>query len=299
MNRKNKSSEDISSNCQAAGVCSKYVNLMNDVAFQWVFGQESNKDLLIALLNELIPELHIEMLEFYKQRQISFARNLKNSVFDVSCRLADGTYVDVEVQVCPQNWFADRCLYYSTYCIQSQVNTGQDDYLLKPVYVVSINAFTLEHRQEWDSSILSSYSLREDRTHELMTDSLHFVFVELDRFNKKWEDIDNDKERFYFCIAHLHELDSLPEGFTEGIWAKLAQQSELAEMPSDVKIKYIRKMTTEIDKRAQLKYAIEKGLAEGREQEKLDTARKMKAEGIPADVIARCTDLTLEQIAGL
>lgn len=58
-------------------------------------------------------------------------------------------------------------------------------------------------------------------------------------------------------------------------------------------------MTTEIDKRAQLKYAIEKGLAEGREQEKLDTARKMKAEGIPADVIARCTDLTLEQIAGL
>lgn len=62
MNRKNKSSEDISSNCQAAGVCSKYVNLMNDVAFQWVFGQESNKDLLIALLNELIPELHIEML---------------------------------------------------------------------------------------------------------------------------------------------------------------------------------------------------------------------------------------------
>ena len=220
-------------------------------------------------------------------------------MFDVSCRLADGTYVDVEVQVCPQNRFADRCLYYSTYCIQSQVNTGQDDYLLKPVYVVSINAFTLEHRQEWDSSILSSYSLREDRTHELMTDSLHFVFVELDRFNKKWEDIDNDKDRFYFCIAHLHELDSLPEGFTEGIWAKLAQQSELAEMPSDVKIKYIRKMTTEIDKRAQLKYAIEKGLAEGREQEKLDTARKMKAEGIPADVIARCTDLTLEQIAGL
>ena len=32
MNRKNKSKEDMSSNCQTAGVCSKYVNLMNDVA---------------------------------------------------------------------------------------------------------------------------------------------------------------------------------------------------------------------------------------------------------------------------
>ena len=318
MNMKNNPSGEISSS-QAATVCGKYVNLMNDVAFQWVFGQESNKDLLIALLNELIPELHITELEFYKQRQTSFAKDLKNSVFDVSCHLADGTYVDVEVQVCPQNWFADRCLYYSTYCIQSQVNTGQDDYLLKPVYVVSINAFTLKHRKGWDGSILSSYSLREDRTHELMTDSLHFVFVELDRFNKKWEDIDNDKERFYFCMTRLHEMDSLPDGFAEGIWAKLAQQSELAEMPSDVKIEYIKNMTTEIDRRAQLKYATEKGLAEGREKglaegrEKglaegrerglaegtLNTARKMKAEGIPADIIAKCTDLTLEQIAGL
>ena len=74
-----------SENAQIPEICGKYVNLMNDVAFQWVFGQESNKDLLIALLNELLPHLHIEGLEFYKQRQVSFAKNLKNSVFDVSC----------------------------------------------------------------------------------------------------------------------------------------------------------------------------------------------------------------------
>ena len=100
-----------------------------------------------------------------------------------------------------------------------------------------------------DGSILSSYSLREDRTHKLMTDSLHFIFVELEHFDKRWEDIDNDKERFYFCIRRLHELDNLPEGFTEGIWVKLAQQSELAE--------------------------------------KLDAARKMKEDGLSAETICR------------
>lgn len=62
---------------------------MNDVAFQYVFGSESNKDLLMALLNELIPELHITELNFNKQRQTSFAKDLKNSVFDVSCRLVE------------------------------------------------------------------------------------------------------------------------------------------------------------------------------------------------------------------
>ena len=164
---------------------------------------------------------------------------------------------------------------------------------------------------DWDGSILSSYSLREDRTHELMTDNLHFVFVELAHFDKKWEDIDNDKERFYFCIRRLHELDVLPDGFAEGIWAKLARQSELAAMESSVKIKYIKAMTTDIDRRAQMKYAErvarEEGLAEGRaegraegiEQNKLEIARNMKAAGIAAAIISQCTGLPLEQVAEL
>ncbi len=306
MGRKNKRKEEIS-DAMVTKMPSKYANLMNDAAFQYVFGSESNKDLLMALLNELIPELHITSLKFYKQRQASFAKDLKKSVFDVSCQLTDGTYVDVEVQVCPQDWFADRCLYYSTYCIQNQVKGGQVEYRLKPVYVVSIDAFTLHHGEGWDGSILSRYSLREDRTHERMTDSLHFVFVELEHFKKKWEDIDNDKERFYFCIRHLHELDTLPEGFAEGLWAKLARQSELAEMPSDVKIQYIKNMTTDIDKRAQIKYAerrgVERGRAEGRaegmEQGKLETARNFKAAGIAVETISQCTGLTPEQIAKL
>lgn len=163
--------------------------------------------------------------------------------------------------------------------------------------------YVLQHGPEWDGSILSSYALREEHTHELMTDTLHFVFVELKDFNKKWEDIDNDKERFYFCMRHLHEFDSLPEGFSEGIWAKLARESELAEMPAKVKMKYISNMTTEIDKRAQILYAErrgeEKGRAEGLAESKLAISRKMKADGLSIEMIARYTGLTTEQIAEL
>ena len=292
-----------------------FADLTNDVAFKWVFGQESNRDILKALLNELLPDKTISDITLFKENNLGHKKGLKNGVFDISCKTDDGAYIDVEIQVRPQKWFADRCLYYSTYCIQEQVKTGQESYLLKPVYIVSIDAFTLSHRTGWDGSIQSSYSLREDRTHELMTDSLHFVFVELEHFDKSWEDIDNDKERFYFCIRHLHELDNLPEGFTEGIWAKLAQQSELAEMPSELKNKYIRNMTTEIDKRAQLKYAERKGheagLAEGMEKgleagraeglekaltEKLEAARKMMADGLSIETICKYTGLAPEQI---
>ena len=205
--------------------------------------------------------------------------------------------IDVEVQVRPQEWFADRCLYYSTFSLQGQIREGDDDYTLKPVYVVSIDDFARPHSQEWDGRVLSSYSLREDENHELMTDSLHFVFVELSYFKKKWEDIDNDKERLYFCLKHLHEMDDLPDWFAEGIWAKLADQARIVEMELEIKKQYIRIMETEIDKRAQLKFARKQGLEEGLAKGKEEAARKMKSMGMDITTICEVTGLSSDMVS--
>lgn len=87
----------------------------------------------------------------------------------------------------------------------------------------------------------------------------------------------------------------------------MAQQSEFANMPSEVKTKYIKDMVTEMDKRAQMKCALrkatEQGLAEGRAEgelnKALETARKMQTDGLDAELICKYTGLTLEQVADL
>ena len=172
--------------------------------------------------------------------------------------------------------------------------------------MVSIDDFSRAHSSGWDGRVLSSYSLREDENHELMTDNLHFIFVELSNFKKEWEDIDNDKERLYFCLKHLHELDQLPECFAEGIWAKLADQAKVVEMEPEVKEQYIRIMETEIDKRAQLEYAREEGMAKGmakgmaegeaigRAESMAEAARRMKSMGMPVETICEVTGLPID-----
>ena len=42
-----------------------------------------------------------------------------------------------------------------------------------------------------------------------------------------------------------------------------------------------------------------KGRAEGRVEEKMDNARKMKADNMPTDLIAKYTGLTIEEIEAL
>ena len=122
-----------------------YCDLMNDVAFRWIFTKESNSALLRDFLNELITDREITDVQLYKDSQMPYSKEFKKSVFDVSCKTGDGTMIDVEVQLSKQDWFADRCLYYSTFNIQKQVSESIREYRLKPVYVVSIDNFTRNH----------------------------------------------------------------------------------------------------------------------------------------------------------
>ena len=68
-------------------------------------------------------------------------------------------------------------------------------------------------------------------------------------------------------------------------------------------MKYVRHMMAEWDREGQLATAImtgeERGLAKGRAEGVAKTAKAMKAEGLPTDVISRCTGLTAEQIEAL
>ncbi|MBR5955411.1 MAG: hypothetical protein IK022_02565 [Bacteroidales bacterium] len=58
-------------------------------------------------------------------------------------------------------------------------------------------------------------------------------------------------------------------------------------------------MTTELDKIAQLDYAREEGRVEGREKEKIETAKKMLEDGLDAGLICRYTGLSIEKIQKL
>ena len=296
-----------------------FADLTNDVAFKWVFGQESNRDILKALLNELLPDKTISDITLFKENNLGHKKGLKKGVFDISCKTDDGAYIDVEIQVRPQKWFADRCLYYSTYNIQSQIAEGVEDYTLKQVYVVSIDDFVREHGPGWKGEIQTHYSLREDSTGELMTDSLHFSFVELPLFKKKWEELENDKERFYFCFRHLHELKEIPEDMFEGVLLKMIGWSRVWEMPPKIRNKYNKSMTTEIDKRAQLKYAREQGLeqglekgleqgraeglaegeAKGKAEARTEMARALLKDGVDINAVAKYSGLSIEQVKAL
>ena len=245
----------------------KYADLMNDDVFKLVFGQESSKDVMIEFLNQVINDRQITDLEFFDKEMQPTERRNKTSVYDMFCKTDDGSRIIVEVQRRKQQFFPERALYYSTFQIQRQVEAGAKEYDFLPVYVISLLEFGLD-RNVGSPDVKTVYRLYEENSHELLTDRLTMIFIELNKFNKRQEELDgNILEGMYFCFKHMAHLNGQPEALRHKVFRKIFEVSELYNMDEETRNKVLEKMTTERDLRNQMAYArkeaIEEGHAEG------------------------------------
>ena len=317
----------------------RYANIMYDTAFKLVFGSVANKSLLIDLLEALIPGKKIADVSFHDKEIPGYFVGDKKTVFDLYCRTERQETFIVEMQLHGQSFFTDRVLFYSTYPLREQIvspleeerirrlrEAGDEDwqdkvpkrnYRLNPVYMVSILNFALPHDglEDLREGLVSSYSVRSDgKSGEQMTDALHFVFLELPRLN-----VDRDHpercrtmlEKIAFAFRHIPFLQERPESFSGEFFEHLFHASELAGMSLDERNQYDKDMTTEIDKIAQLDYAMEQGLErgrkegreegreEGRKVEKRDVARNLIHLNAPVKMICQATGLSPEEVLAL
>lgn len=248
----------------------------------------------------------------------------KNVNFDLLCKDdITGEEFLVEVQNREQKSFRDRMLVYATYPIREQMEARVQeirgglvsdpmDYSLKPIYVVSMVNFPFTHESEEavEHNYISRYELRNGKNGEMMTYSLNFVYLELDRLKLKPtepEKCDSLLERFVFSMKYMHTLKAKPEAFRDDLLERLFYATELAGMTVKTRQNYEKVMWTEIDQIATMAFAKEKahkegfaeGEAKGKAEGKIAIAKAMLKEGMAQELIAKCTGLSIEEIKTL
>ena len=169
----------------------RYADLMNDDVFKLVFGQESSKDVMIEFLTRVITDRVIVDLDFMDKEMKSLDRDRKDSVYDMFCKTDDGSRIVVEVQRRKQDSYIERTLYYSTFQIHNQVDSGSDSYTFCPVYLISILDFNIDENRG-NPDVKTVYRLYEENRCNLLTDKLTLIYLELAKFNKRIEELDGD-----------------------------------------------------------------------------------------------------------
>ena len=288
----------------------KYVNPLTDFGFKKIFGEEPNKDILMAFLNQLLPEQHqIEDLTFARNEQLGSGEVDRRAIFDLYCQSSTGERFIVELQKAKQNFFKDRSVFYSSFPIREQAQRGDWDFRLDAVYTVGILDFIFEDHKE-DTDLLHIVEIKNQRN-EVFYDKLKYIYVELPKFNKSVDELSSDLDKWLYVLRHLASLDDRPERLRESVFAKLFEVARIANFSGEEReayqssLKYYRDLNNVIDTSYQEGHeegrleGVEEGIEKGRRLERQNIARQLLSAGQSVDLIAKITGLSAEEVREL
>ena len=267
----------------------RYINLFTDYGFKKLFGEQPNKDLLIAFLNGLLQgKERVEELSYLKNERLGKNEGERRAVYDLYCTNEKGEKFIVELQKTKQSFFKDRTVYYSTFPIREQAKRADWNYELKAVYTIAILDFVFDEDKKEPNKYRYDIKLTDIETKKVFYDKLTFIYLEMPKFNKTVEELETRFDKWLFVLRNLNKLDRVPDKLREQIFDKLFETAEIAKFtPAQIQsyedsLKYYRDLKNSLDT--------------AKEEGKIEVARNAMEEGLSTDVIMKITGLTKEQI---
>ena len=114
-----------------------------DFVFKLIFGDEKNKELLIALLSAIlrVPKEDFEGLEIVNSELLREFAEDKKGILDVRVKTKGGKQIDVEIQILPTEFMPERTLFYWSKMYTGQVKPGDTYRRLKKRITINIVNF--------------------------------------------------------------------------------------------------------------------------------------------------------------
>lgn len=272
----------------------KYINPYTDFGFKKLFGEEGNKDLLIDFLNQLLPPHHqIADLDFRNVESLGDLSADRKAIFDIHCKALSGERFIVEMQKAKIKYFKDRSLFYVTFPIREQAKQGEWNFKLEAIYFVAILDFEYDEAEE-RRKFRRDVALK-DQDGELFFDKLHFKFLQMPLFKLKENELKTKFDKWCYFLKNLESFDNIPNILNEPIFQKAFETSKLSNLTEEQRSMYDENLIQYWGMKSAMETAVEEAITES----KIEVAKNAISEGLTNELIAKLTNLTVEQVEKL
>ncbi|MDX2255877.1 MAG: Rpn family recombination-promoting nuclease/putative transposase [Pseudanabaenaceae cyanobacterium bins.39] len=257
----------------------RYINPLTDFGFKRLFGTEPNKNLLIDFLNVILPTQHrVKDLTYRSTENLGNTPLDRKAVFDLYCQSEKGEKFIVEMQKAKHNYFKDRSIYYASFPIQDQAQKGDWTYKLDPVYTIGILDFVFDEDKN-NENILHIVELK-DQNCQVFYEKLKFIYVELPKFKKTIDQLNDHFDKWLFLLKHLPDLEEPPLPLQENVFMQLFEVARITNFSPSEREDYENSLKYYRDINGVIETAREEGIQEGKAQGIEEGMQKGKAQGI-------------------
>ncbi len=270
----------------------RYINLFTDYGFKKIFGEHPNKNLLLDFLNELLKgeQGEIRDLIYLKTEQLALSR--KDTV-DLCCKNEKGEIFIVGLRKSEHDFFSNRARYCSSLPIWEQEKRGKWDFGLKAVYTVAILNFAFDEDRDQPARYRYDAKLSDIESKRVGYDKLTFIYLEMPKFTKGLNELETRLDKWLYLIRNLHRLDNIPDKLREKVFEQLFEAAEIARFTPDQMRSYEKSLNYYREMKESLATEFAEGWDEGLEEEQIEIALEMLAEGESVEKVADFTGLYL------
>ena len=268
----------------------KFVDVKNDIAFRKIFGNEQKKVILISFLNAVLGlegRDRVRDVTMLNPFQLPRIMGEKASIIDVKVTDEKGATFIVEMQVAERAGFDKRVLYYSSKDYAGQIKVGDEYPKLRPVYFIGVLDFNYFSGKNY----LSSHSIIDEETGDCVFKDMKFKFIELNKFDKKADELTDIIDKWTYFIKNADELEIMPSNVDDEGLREAYEEAAQHNWSREEFDAYIYAGMREQDEKGRVE------LAEKRA--KIEMARGLKKLGVAHEIIKQTSGLSDEEIAEL
>ena len=289
----------------------RYVDLLVDFSFKKIFGTDTNKAVLIDLLNTIFEGRKVIIdLVYNKNEHHGENQEEGTAIFDLLCTGDKGEKFLIEVQHSKPSNFKKRSIFYTSRLISEQAPKGKMKewaYNISEVYFVAImdqkETNNTADKLISDGRHLHDICLCYRSTGEIFYEHLGYTYIDLTNFALTLEQCSSKLDKWFYHLKNLQNMASLPNGLEKTIFELLYNIAEYTKLSKEEQDMYDEALKRKWDNVAVMTEAREsgeaRGRAEGERNKALEIARKMKADGQPFELILKFTELSAEEIEKL
>ncbi|CAG8457290.1 10479_t:CDS:1 [Diversispora eburnea] len=263
----------------------RFFDPKNDVAFKKIFGVESNKPLLLSLLNLTLRRKDDDMIEDVNLLPQEKIPQFKKSILDVVCCDKKGRRYIVEIQNKRLSSFIQRLEYCASRTYSEQLFQGADYLELKPVILLTI----VNHNIFPNSVQYISYhtNREEEEINKCFLPNISYIFIELPKFDKCREQLKTSEDYWIHLLKEASNETKPPKEVPDEIQKAydILEQYNWTEVE---RISYEKTRMAILDDEDAIRTAVGEAVSE--------IAKKLLKEGVSHEIISKVSDLSTSRV---
>lgn len=187
-----------------------FIDPCSDFGFKKIFGQEDGKEDLTRMLNAFFDDKfpHIKEIRILNTEKIGEAKHHRKCVYDVYIQDHQNRFYNIEMQNQGIKNPIKREFSYICKSISSELKKGGDEYYdFEPTMGIFIANFNITNNYKSEAINLIQYQSTEPK---MPTPATPILTVELPKFNKKIQELENEKDVYLFLLKNMKSMQEIP-----------------------------------------------------------------------------------------